>query len=78
MFVQTSHFPEVLAEVQQAIEVLGGTVIPKLNWSCPKVCTLSKHLSCSPAVLVVSTVSVKIADQVKICLAHDDLSSSMT
>lgn len=45
MFVQTSRFPEVLAEVQQAIEVLGGTVIPKLNWSCPKVCRLNKHFS---------------------------------
>ena len=45
MFVQTSHFPEVLAEVQQAIQNLGGTIIPKLNWSCPKVCRLNKHLS---------------------------------
>lgn len=29
-------FPELAAEVQTAIESLGGTVVPKLNWSAPK------------------------------------------
>jgi hypothetical protein len=63
MSVQTSHFPEVLAEVQQAIEVLGGTIIPKLNWSCPKVCRLNKHLAvvlhCLLKALSVSDVRTK-------------------
>ena len=30
-------FPEVEAAVNAAIERLGGAVIPKLNWSAPKV-----------------------------------------
>jgi len=29
-------FPDLAAEVQTAIEKLGGDVIPKLNWSAPK------------------------------------------
>ena len=36
-FVQAAAFPEVNTAVQEAITALGGTVIPKLNWSCPKV-----------------------------------------
>lgn len=34
---QARHFPEVLTSIQQAIAALDGHVIPKLNWSCPKV-----------------------------------------
>jgi len=29
-------FPELAAEVETAIQKLGGAVIPKLNWSAPK------------------------------------------
>ena len=35
--MQTQHFPEVVAEIREAIQSLGGHVVPKLNWSCPKV-----------------------------------------
>ncbi|KAL0048552.1 hypothetical protein WJX82_005697 [Trebouxia sp. C0006] len=64
----TSHFPEVLAEVQQAIEVLGGTVIPKLNWSCPKDATwitASNSIKCTNADEVL--LLLKSSDRV----AHD-------
>lgn len=37
LFLQAALFPQVAATVQQAIAALGGAVIPKLNWSCPKV-----------------------------------------
>ncbi|KAJ3414673.1 hypothetical protein HDV05_006208 [Chytridiales sp. JEL 0842] len=30
------HFPELQQRIQDAIEELGGTVFPKLNWSSPK------------------------------------------
>lgn len=31
------EFPELLAAVRAAIAELGGRVLPKLSWSCPKV-----------------------------------------
>ena len=37
LFLQAALFPHVAASVQQAIAALGGAVVPKLNWSCPKV-----------------------------------------
>lgn len=37
LFLQAALFPQVAAAVQQAIAALGGAVVPKLNWSCPKV-----------------------------------------
>ena len=36
-FPQATSFPQVAAAVQVAIAALGGAVVPKLNWSCPKV-----------------------------------------
>ena len=33
---QTFSFPELNESIQQAIDALGGKVVPKLNWSCPK------------------------------------------
>ena len=30
-------FPELIALIEQALEQLGGEVVPKLNWSCPRV-----------------------------------------
>ena len=32
-------FPELTEQIQSAIDSLGGTVMPKLNWSCPKDAT---------------------------------------
>jgi hypothetical protein len=32
-------FPNLNAQIQDAIQQLGGSVIPKLNWSCPKDAT---------------------------------------
>ena len=32
-------FPELTEQIQSAIESLGGEVMPKLNWSCPKDAT---------------------------------------
>ena len=32
----TLSFPKLEEEIQQAIQQLGGHVVPKLNWSCPK------------------------------------------
>lgn len=34
---QVVCFPELEAAMRSAIEELGGRVVPKLNWSCPKV-----------------------------------------
>ena len=31
------HFPELEAAIDAAIARLGGSVLPKLNWSAPKV-----------------------------------------
>jgi hypothetical protein len=31
------EFPELVDEIETAIEALGGAVFPKLNWSAPKV-----------------------------------------
>ncbi|KAA6426686.1 MAG: cell division cycle protein [Trebouxia sp. A1-2] len=69
-----SHFPEVLAEVQQAIEVLGGTIIPKLNWSCPKDATwvtATNSIKCTNAdeVLLLLKSSDRVAHD--ICNAFD-------
>lgn len=30
-------FPELQEQIRDAIEELGGTVFPKLNWSSPRV-----------------------------------------
>ena len=30
-------FPELVEKIESAIAVLGGRVVPKLNWSTPKV-----------------------------------------
>eukprot|EP00741_Cyanophora_paradoxa_P017265 tig00020961_g16676.t1 len=32
-------FPELEARIREAIDELGGSVLPKLNWSCPKDAT---------------------------------------
>ena len=32
-----AELAELVAAMQQAIEELGGRVLPKLSWSCPKV-----------------------------------------
>mmetsp|Transcript_29442 Transcript_29442/g.83022 ORF Transcript_29442/g.83022 Transcript_29442/m.83022 type:complete len:376 (+) Transcript_29442:188-1315(+) len=43
-------FPELEAEIRAAIDELGGQVVPKLNWSCPKDATwvsTSQSLCCS-------------------------------
>ncbi len=32
---QLPEFPELLAEIQAAIDDLGGCVAPKFNWSAP-------------------------------------------
>ncbi len=39
-------FPEVEAAVNAAIERLGGAVIPKLNWSAPKVRAAAAAVAC--------------------------------
>ena len=46
---QIFHFPQLNKRIQNAIDTLGGTVIPKLNWSCPKDVTWinSGSLKCS-------------------------------
>lgn len=33
---QEYSFPELTEQIRSAIDSLGGTVMPKLNWSCPK------------------------------------------
>lgn len=35
---QGFYFPAVIEEIQEAISSLGGRVVPKLNWSTPRVC----------------------------------------
>lgn len=41
--LQAPEFPEFSSEVQEAINLLGGRVFPKLNWSAPRVSrTLSR------------------------------------
>ena len=42
LFLQAALFPQVVAAIQNAIAALGGAVIPKLNWSCPKVLCCSE------------------------------------
>ncbi|EGC29907.1 hypothetical protein DICPUDRAFT_158438 [Dictyostelium purpureum] len=34
--IKQTDFPELLDKIKTAIEKMGGTVIPKLNWSAPK------------------------------------------
>jgi D123 len=34
--LRSSEVTEFLFEVSKSIELLGGAVIPRLNWSCPK------------------------------------------
>lgn len=49
LFLQAALFPQVLAAIQRAIAALGGGVVPKLNWSCPKVlCCFSVHPASIP------------------------------
>ena len=33
-------FPELIELIEQSLEELGGEVVPKLNWSCPRVSCL--------------------------------------
>ncbi|CAH8273270.1 unnamed protein product [Arabidopsis lyrata] len=43
-------FPELEIEIRESIETLGGTIIPKLNWSAPKDAAWispSQNLSCT-------------------------------
>ncbi|KAL9285613.1 putative Cell division cycle protein [Arabidopsis thaliana] len=43
-------FPELEIEIRESIETLGGTIIPKLNWSSPKDAAWispSQNLSCT-------------------------------
>lgn len=37
--VQVPSWSIVAGSIREAIAILGGRVIPKLNWSCPKVCS---------------------------------------
>ena len=34
---QEPYFPVVIEKIQAAIDTLGGRVVPKLNWSTPRV-----------------------------------------
>ena len=46
------HFPELETDIAEAIEELGGSVFPKLNWSSPKDASwiaLSGTLKCTNA-----------------------------
>lgn len=36
---ESFSFPELSEQIQSAIDTLGGAVLPKLNWSCPKDAT---------------------------------------
>jgi hypothetical protein len=45
-------FPEVEAAIGAAIERLGGAVIPKLNWSAPKVRAAAAVVACAHAVVL--------------------------
>lgn len=44
---------QLKAQVQAAIDELGGRVVPKLSWSCPKVGGLRKELACTVALMSV-------------------------
>ncbi len=49
---QMPEFPELFAEIDAAIEELGGCVAPKLNWSAPHDAawvSSSKSLACKNA-----------------------------
>lgn len=49
LFLQAALFPQVVAAIQHAIAALGGAVVPKLNWSCPKVlCCFAVHPTSIP------------------------------
>ena len=37
VLAQAAAFPAVTAAIDKAIAALEGEVLPKLNWSCPKV-----------------------------------------
>jgi len=41
---QAPEFPEFNVKVQEAINVLGGCVFPKLNWSAPRVSRFDSQL----------------------------------
>ncbi|KAL3153525.1 hypothetical protein ABBQ38_011856 [Trebouxia sp. C0009 RCD-2024] len=68
------QFPQVAAAVQSAIAALGGAVVPKLNWSCPKDATwvtASNSIKCTNAdeVLLLLKSSDRVAHD--ICNAFD-------
>lgn len=41
---QEPYFPELVEKIQSAIASLGGCVVPKLNWSTPRVSAYDGHV----------------------------------
>lgn len=87
MLLQAALFPQIAAAIQSAIVALGGAVVPKLNWSCPKVkcmttCVLSHpcpccdmgHLLVQDATWVSASNSIKCtnADEILLLLKSSD------